>query len=216
MATLDDFYQYVLPEVPGCPEITADVAIRSALIEFCEKSHVIQRNHDPVTILAGITDYELEPPTGQLVVKVMRAWYRTLELDPAAPDSVPKAEVYNTLFTGADKSRADPRVFLQKDERSISVFPIPKETVSNSLTMRVALKPTRVAATFEDVLFEDYAEVIASGAKYRLLSMANKPWTNGPASAANLTVFMSGVNAARSRAIRGNSRAEVKIRLTGV
>jgi hypothetical protein len=107
-------------------------------------------------------------------------------------------------------------VFLQKDERSISVFPIPKETASNSLTMRVALKPSRSAATFDDVLFEDYAEVIASGAKYRLLSMANKPWTNGPASAANLTAFMSGVNAARSRAIRGNSRAEVRVRLTGV
>lgn len=215
-ATLDNFYAYVLPEVPGCPEITADVAIRSALIEFCEKSLVVQRDHDPVSVLKGLVDYDLEPPTGQLVVKVLKAWYRSKELDPVAPDNIDKAEVYNTLFVNADVSQADPRQYLQKDERTVSLFPIPKESASNALTMRVALKPTRTATAFEDVLFQDYAEIIAHGAKYRLLGMANKPWTNGPAASSALTLFNAGVNVARQRASRGNTRADVRIHLTGV
>ena len=216
MATLSDFYKYVIPEAPGCPEITADIAIASSMIEFCEKSLVIQRDHDPLTVVAGVTDYDLEPPTGQLVAKVMKVWFKSSELTPAAPDSINKSEVYNTLFTGADVNRADPSRYLQKTERTISLYPIPKTTSANSLTLRVALKPTRAATSFDDVLLEDYAEVIAYGAKYRLLSMANKPWTNGPSSAASLALFGSGVNLARQRASRGNSRAELRVRLTGV
>jgi hypothetical protein len=216
MATLSDFYQYVIPEVPGCPEVTADVAIRAALIEFCEKTLVIQRDLDPVTVVNGITDYDIDPPASQLVSRLMRVWYKDVELTPTAPDNVHNAEVYNTLFTGADKERSDPRMFIQKDERTFSIYPIPKDTVANGLTIRAALKPTRNAETIEDVLFEDYAETVAHGAKYRLLSMASKPWTNGPAASLALAAFNSGINVARQRASRGHTRADLRVRLTGV
>jgi hypothetical protein len=216
MAKLSDFYPYVLPDVPACPEITADVALSASLIEFCEKSLIVQRNHDPITVILNTTDYDLEPPTGQLVVKVMRAWYKNTKLEPIAPDNVEAATVYNTLFSEASVTKAEPRQFLQKDERTITVYPVPKETVANALTLRVALKPTRKATTFDDVLFEDYAEGVAYGAKYRLLSMSNKPWTNGPAAANSLTLFNAAVNVARSRAARGNTRGNVRVTLTGV
>lgn len=216
MATLDDFYPYVLPDVPGCPEITADVALRAALIEFCEKSLIVQRDHDPITVIANTSDYDLEPPTGQLVAKIMRAWFKNTQLDPVAPDNVDAATIYNRQFADASIKKAEPKQFLQKDERTITVYPIPKDTAPNSLTLRVAYKPTRKATTFEDVLFEDYAEGIAHGAKYRLLGMANKPWTNGPAAAASMAIFNAAINQARSRATRGHNRSETRIKLTGV
>lgn len=216
MATLTDFYPYILPEVPGCPEPTVDVALRSAMIEFCEKTLIIQRDLDPVTVVKGITDYDIDPPNNQLVTRLLRVWYKDVELTPTAPDNVNNAEVYNTLFTGADKNRADPRMFIQKDERTFTVYPIPQETVANGLTVRAALKPTRLAETVEDVLFEDYAEAISSGAKYRLLSMASKPWTNGPSATLALATFNTAINVARQRASRGHTRADLRVRLTGV
>lgn len=216
MATLSAFYPYVLPDVMGCPEMTADVAIRGALIEFCEKSHVLQRDLDPVTVVRGIVDYDLDPPANQLVARIMRVWYKDRELTATAPDNINNAEVYNTLFTGADKERSEPRIYLQKDERTFTIYPIPQDTVANGLTIRAALKPTRAAEEVDDVLFEDYAETIAHGAKYRLLSMASKPWTNGPAASAALTMFNSGINVARQRASRGHTRADLRVRLTGV
>ena len=216
MAALTDFHPYVLPQVPGCPEPTVDLAIRSALIEFCEKTLIVQRDLDPVTVVKGIVDYDIDPPTGQLVTRVLRLWFKDRELTPTAPDNVHNAEVYNTLFSGADKERSDPRMFIQKDERTFTIYPIPKDTVANGLTVRVALKPTRTTETVEDVLFEDYAETIAQGALFRLLSMPSKPWTNGPGASAALTLFTTGINTARQRAARGHTRADVRIRLTGV
>jgi hypothetical protein len=216
MATTSNFYQYVLPDVSGCPEISADIAIRAAVIEFCEKSLVLQRDHDPLQVVAGIIDYDLEPATDNLVTKIMRVWFKDVELIPIAPDNVARAEIYNSAFTGANVSQSDPRFYLQKDARTLTIYPIPKATVSNALTIRVAYKPTRTAKVIDDFLFEDYAETIAHGAKFRLLSMASKPWTNGPAAAAAMALFNSGVNVARQRASRGNSRADVRVTLTGV
>jgi hypothetical protein len=216
MATTSNFYQYVLPDVSNCPEISADIAIRAAVIDFCEKTLVLQRDHDPVTVVAGVIDYDLEPPTNNLVTKVMRVWFKGIELEAMAPDNVLHAEIYNSLFVGANVNQSDPRFYLQKDARSLTIYPVPKATASNALTMRVAYKPTRSAQIIDDFLYEDYAETIAYGAKYRLLSMANKPWTNGPAAGAALAQFNAGVNVARQRASRGNSRADVRVSLTGV
>lgn len=216
MAALSDFYPYVLPEVPGCPEPTVDIALRSSLIEFCEKTLVIQRDLDPVTVVRGIVDYDIDPPTDQLVTRLMRVWYKDYELSPMAPDNVGDAEVYNRLFAGADTERADPRFFIQKDERTFTIYPIPKDTVPNGLTLRAAFKPTRAAEDIEDALFEDYAETIAHGAKFRLLSMASKPWTNGPGASIALAAFNGGINVARQRATRGHTRADLRVRLTGV
>ena len=216
MATTSNFYQYVLPDVSGCPEISVDIAIRAAVIDFCEKSLVIQRDHDPITVLVGVIDYDLEPPTNNVVTKVMRVWFKNLELQAMAPDNVYHAEIYNNLFVGANVNQSEPRFYLQKDSRTVTIYPIPKETATNALTMRVAYKPTRTAQIIDDSIFEDYAETIAYGAKYRLLSMASKPWTNGPAAAAAMTLFNSGVNVARQRASRGNSRADIRVTLTGV
>lgn len=213
MAELSDFYPYVLIDVPGCPEVVVDTALRSALIEFCEKSLVVQRDLDPVTVVAGTSDYDLEPPTFQLVSKILKLWYKSTELSPMAPDNIKNAEVYNRLFTDADTGRSDPRFFLQKDTTTFSIYPVPKNTVANAITIRAALKPSRSASTVEDVLFQDYAETIAQGAKYRLLSMPGKPWMNGPASAAALSMFTAGVNVARQRASRGGTRADLRVQI---
>ena len=216
MASLSDFYPYVMIDVPGCPEVVVDTALRSSMIEFCEKSLAVQRDLDPVTVVAGTLDYDLEPPTDQKVVKLLRVWYKTTELTPTAPDDVTKPEVYNRLFSGANTTGAEPRTYVQKDDITFSVYPLPLETAANALTIRAALKPSRSATTFEDVLFEDYAEVIANGAKYRLLGMPGKPWMSGPAAAAAMTMFISGMNVARLRAIKGGTRANLQVAMRSI
>jgi hypothetical protein len=213
MATLSNFYPYVLPEVPGCPEMTVDLALKSSIIEFCEKSLILQRDHDPLTVVAGVVDYDFEPPTGSLVVKIMKAWYKSKELKPVAPDEVDKAELYNRSFSGADTNQQEPQYILQKDERTFSLYPVPDTNAANALTMRVAYKPTRVATAFEDVLFEDYAEVIAHGAKARLFMSPGKTYTNPQLAVAAMDQFGRGVNTARQRAVRGHVRSDLSVQM---
>ena len=207
------FLDYVMPHVPGCTVEMALLEVKNTIIDFCEKSLIIQRDHDPVTLVQGQIDYDFEPPTGYLVSRVMKAWYKTKELSPMSPDEIQNAEVYNRMFTGADVGQTDPRQFMQKDERTYTVYPIPAETAKNALTMRVALKPTRASSTIEDVVYEDYAEVIGHGVKARLMMSPGKPYTNPQGAVASLGMYQSGLNTARQRAVRGYVRGDLKVQL---
>lgn len=213
MAAYEDFFPNILPEVPGCAEVLAENAVRNAVIEFCEKSLILTRDHDPVSLKAGIVDYDLEPPTGYIVVKVMKAWLENNELTPLAPDFVREAAVYNRLFSSYQSNSDTPRAFLQKDERTVSVWGVPDKDYKNGLTMRVALKPTRAATSVEDVLLEDYAETIASGALYRLMMSAGKPYTNNEMAAVHKGLFQQGINMARQRATHGQVRSTLSVKL---
>lgn len=213
MATYEQFFPNILPEVPGAAEILVENAVRNAVIEFCEKSLILQRDHDPITLIEGIVDYDLDPPTGYLCVKVMKAWLENNELNPLAPDFVREAAVYNRLFSSYEKANSTPRAYLQKDERTISVWSPPEQKYANGLTLRVALKPTRAATEVEDVVYEDYAEIIASGALSRLMMSAGKPYTNVEMAAVHKGLFQQGINVARQRASHGQVRSNLRVQL---
>jgi hypothetical protein len=213
MALYEDFLSRVLIEVPGCAEISAVQAVRDSCIEFCEKSLVLVRDHDPIFIRAGSVDYDLEPPAGYLVIKVMRAWLENAELFPFSPDAVADAAVYNRNFSSYQAAPSLPQRFLQKDERTVSVWPVPDKNYPNGMTLRVALKPTRSSTSVEDVIFEEYAETIASGALGRLMLSAGKPYSSPQAAVAHKALFMQGLNVARQRAGHGHTRSNLSVRL---
>ena len=207
------FFSNVLPEVPGCPEITAFNAIQNAAIEFCEKSLILQVDHDPVTVLPSIVDYDLEPPTGYVVVKVMRAWLEGNELNPLSPDGVASPAVYNRLYSSYQSNPQVPSSFIQKDPRSVSLWPLPDKRYTNGLTMRVALKPTRAAETIDDLIYEDYYEAIANGALYRLLNSQGKPYSSRDGAAIADRQFRQAINVARQRATHGHNRSTLSVQL---
>lgn len=213
MAAYEDFFPYVLPEVPGANELIVQQAVRNACIEFCEKSLVLTRDHDPITVVPGIVDYDLEPPTGYLVVKVQKAWMENNPINPLAPDFVSEAATYNRLFKSYESAPSTPQHYLQKDERSISVWPVPDKKYQNGLTLRVALKPTRASTEIDDVIFEDYAETIAHGALYRLMMSSGKPYSNEKMAAVERGLFDQGVNVARSRMAHGHVRGSLSVQM---
>lgn len=213
MTSYDAFLPRVLIDAYGCPEIVAIQAIRDSVIEFCVRSNFIQRDHDPITATAGVSDYDLEPPNGQLVIKILKCWFRTSELSPIAPDYVNTPAFYNSEIPENAPLLATPLSFTQKDERTFSIYPIPKDTVVSGLTLRVSLKPTRSSTFCEDSLYEDYAEAIAHGALSKLLASPGKAYLNVGAAGMHGTAFTSGINDARQRASRGHVRSGMQVRM---
>lgn len=210
--TYSEFLDAVMPDVPGATNTVVEAAIKNTIIAFCEKSLILQRDHDPLSTIQGVKDYDFEPSTSELVVKVMRAWFKSSELVPLAPDDIGRPEIYNDTFAGADTTQSDPQYFLQKDERTFTLYPTPSATIGNAITMRVAFKPTRASTTVKDVLYEDYFEVIGHGAKYRLMSSIGKPYYNQAGAAAELAQYTVGVNAATQKAVRGHVRSDLSVR----
>jgi hypothetical protein len=206
------FLDYVLPQVPGCTPEMALLEIKNTLIDFCEKSLILQQDADPVTVINGIMDYDLEPPKDYLVVKIMKAWYKGQELDAYSGDQIQTPSVYNQN-SGYLVNRGDPRFYLQKDARTFSIYPIPAETARLALTMRVAVKPTRSSTEIEDVIFEEYAEVIGHGAVSRLALSPGKPYSSRQFAADKQSLYIAGLNVARDRAQKGYVRSSKHVKM---
>lgn len=217
MTDYEALFSWVLPDVSGCPEIAAVQAIRDATIQFCEQSLIHQADHDPVSVVAKIPDYDLESPaTATRITKVMKVWYKGSELTPAAPDQIRDPAVYNQRIGGYETSYSQPRFFIQKDSATISLLPIPDQTLASAVTMRVALVPLRTSTQCADFLFEQWPEEIAAGAIARLQDSANRAYSNPKLAALANARFMVGINSARQKAVRGYNRSSLSVQLRKV
>ena len=220
MKSHSTFLDYLMPYVPGVTLELATLEIKKTCIEFCEKSLIIQRNHDPVTVIAGTGDYDFEPPvTNHLVTKVMKMWFKDVVMTAVTPDTITDPTVYNTEFKGAVIAKSTPQFYFQKDERTFTIYPTPSgsaASLSSAITMRVALKPSRSAELVEDVLLEDYAEEIGAGAIARLMMSPGKPYSSPSSGAIYQAKYVQGINAARQRAVRGYVRSDSRIQVPAI
>jgi hypothetical protein len=78
----------------------------------------------------------------------------------------------------------------------------------------VALKPTRGTDTIDDVIYEDYAEIIGHGTIARMAISSTKPYYDPKLAMAREALYRAGLNVARDRALKNYVRVSkhVKIR----
>jgi len=214
MKSHDDFLDYVMPHVPGCTVNMALHEIKNTIIDFCEKSLILQETLDPVTVISNIQDYDFEPSRDRVVVKILTGWYKNRKLIPKGTDEINDPSVFSSVINDVEPERGDPRIVTQKDPRTYTLYPAPEDTVANAVTLRVACKPTRSASTIDDFIYEDYADTIGHGAISRLALSMDKPYYNDRLAVARDALYRAGLNVARDRALKSFVRTvkQVKIR----
>lgn len=160
MATWSDLIPDVLPYVPGCPDPMLEQEIRSAAIEFFQRTRAWIVWLDPLQAQPDEREYQLALPEHAEVVRIERA---TKDGQPLAVSG------YRTL--PADPSRHDDTTAgLTSADRIAVWLPQPLAT-GVALQVQVSLMPTRSAPGVADALFSKHRAAIAEGAKYRLMTV---------------------------------------------
>ena len=191
MAQLQDFLQYVLPYVPGCSDPLAEQFIRDICIDFCAGSSIVQFTHDPISLVAGQTEYDIDTPQGTEATLILAASYRGM------PMRVLKTG--DNAFNGREIPAGNPSALLQSPKGTFTLDRTPESDQANVIQMLVSTKPKRTATGVDDVLLE-YAYEIGQGVLGRLMLMPGQEFTKPEAAA----VFTSTYNAAKVTArIRG-------------
>ena len=80
-----------------------------------------------------------------------------------------------------------------------------------TMAVYVSLKPLRNATALPDILFNDWYQTIAAGAKAKLMVMPEKPWTNLKVAGLHSQVFDSGANSAMKKVFAKNMPTEKRI-----
>jgi hypothetical protein len=217
MAQLADFYPYLLPMVPGCPDILADQHLRDICIDFCGKSLVAQQPHDPLSVRANVAAYDFDPPAETQVQLVIKAWYLRNELKVITPNSLQvRPEMFNPRFSGADLGGSVPTKMIQLDGTSFTLDPAPQDDAANAVTLLIAVKPSRTATEVPQLLLEDYAYEIGRGAAARLMTLPGQPFTNPQLASAYLSEYLAARNAALLRANKSFGRSAQRVDLSNL
>lgn len=191
-----DLIDDVLPHLPADPsDPVTENAIKRTVIEFCAGSWIWRAFQDPVTVKAGVNTYDLEPDTGADVSTVLAA-----ELDglPLKPRDLPtlNAEIprWRTV-SGTIK------YFTQLDTESLILAPLPDVTVTNGLTITLALQPSQASTGFPGWIYSQYIYALVDGAVARLMTMPNKGWTDVATGLDRRAKFENAIGNARNSAV---------------
>jgi len=205
MATaFTQWYDDVLPWVPGCAQAMALDAIRKAAIEFCELSWAWIYNPAAQDVVATQIEYPFAPPSNAVVVKVLYAEHDGEPIYPRSPDQLDKMYKSWRTFPGT------PEYHTQEDERNLLLVPVPVASITGGLKMRVCLKPKFDAADIESRMYEEYREAIASGALYRLMLSPKKPYTDAALAAVHKEMFDDKASSVRHKVQKGYARAPLR------
>lgn len=203
------FYDYVLPELNGVPTNLVDIYLRKSAIEFCEETSVYVADHDPVSLIKGIAEYDLETPELETdIVMVKKAWVEHAPIDYISQDTLNQRMSY---WPSDEATR--PTAFTQQIQTSIIVYPKPTESVRNGLKMKVVLRPSLTATGVVDWLGSKYVQEISDGTKSMLMGMENKPWSSPSGEAKYRAAYESSKTRATIEAQRSFTRSSQQVQL---
>lgn len=171
---ISDFIPRLLVDAPECPDETARQAIVASAMELCKDAFVWNAIGDPIPLIDGIADYDIESPDDGRPVGVMQAWLPSRRLTPKT-----LADLGSSMADWTSAQSSEPVYFNNVAGNAVvRVFPTPMNANRVPLTLRVAFAPTRDATTLDDDLVDEWDEAILQGARARLFRQPRKPWTD--------------------------------------
>lgn len=194
-------YDYLMPLAPGCSQAMADLQLRIAAQEWCDKTLCWRVWLDDVTTEADVNQYDFETGIGQDVVQLLRATLDGHDLEVITVDTVPANWRSDTSFS-------EHKGIFSVDSETFILVPMPD--VGLIVQTEVALRPTNDATGIEDFIFNSYASDIATGAAARLHAMPKKPYSY-PQSTARAQ-FQAAIDSTASDVWHAFSRAPARTR----
>ena len=207
MVNLSQFFPRLLPYVVGCPEPLAQQALLDSAIDFCNRTSVVSLELDPLTVVKNVDTYEIDTPDQTSVATTLKVWYDGKIIDPVPYEQA--TGMYSSM-NGA------PRYYFGSfvDEvYSLTLLPMPRDTLANSLRIRVALTPTRSATQVHSILYDRYADGIVAGAMAIICSIPDQPFTNTSQAAAAAAKARAISAVARGEIMHGNVQSSLSVKM---
>ena len=125
MASFDSLVKEVLPYVPGCPDTLVENHLRSATIDFAERSKAYVLDLDPITTVSGVYEYDFDQPSGTEVHQILWMTYDGNDMDPISPRSL------ELNYPDWRDRTSRPHVYLQKTPSTFWVVPVPQQLLQS-------------------------------------------------------------------------------------
>ncbi|MDN5836557.1 MAG: hypothetical protein L0H12_04305 [Nitrosospira sp.] len=200
MKLWSDFHDLAAPDLPGCPVVAIDMALRQSAIAFAEQSLAWRDSHPDIAVVAGTATYAFVPPAQAVVHAVTHAEFENKEIESHAGES--------NIRIADWRNRMGTPEYVLGGATSLQLVPMPD--VAGTLSLEVALKPSVTATGVDDSIFNEFREAIIHGALARLMLSPKKPYSSAQLSMYHAQQFTIKTAAAGVRVARNYNRAPIQ------
>ncbi len=204
MPEYDVFLSHVIPQAPGCPDITALQEASNVLGIFCRDTYIWQDWAD-MYVDSAVDEYNLIPPAGASIVAVLRLVEGRKDM-PSVNRSPPGVDVdYDGVPKG---SVSDGWHFVPPDK--VRMVSLPSK--SGILFARAVLQPALDAQSFPDWIWQIYSHALVSGVLSRLFVQHGMQWSNPGLAGYHEQAFRKGVNRAKYDLATSHSNHAMRVK----
>ena len=182
MSTLDQFRPYVQPSVPGCPLVLVDDTVLNACRKFSEDSWLITEDLATINTVASTQSYTLTPAQMSALDVAEVFGVKTVIRDGVLSALSPVQEVTAARYVQA---LGTPTCYWFADGK-LYLYPTPDRVYV--LTVEALTRPLQTA-TIVSSKYIEYRDPVTMYAKFVLMDMAGKPWTNPDDARANYAMY---------------------------
>ena len=202
MALISSFTALVAPDVLTCPDPIITREVSSALIEFCKKTQILTK--ELVFDVSELTIDENIQDAMDLDISASMTNLQPDSIEEIHVDSLDyiakKREILSTYTHWEYIKESLMKYYWFPDSDTIRIYDM--ATANSSVYCKLVCKPTRTTSTVDDRLFEDWSEAIAAGAKYKILAMPGKEWTDPQAAQFYRSLWRKYLSEAKSETLR--------------
>ena len=212
MSVLADYYDLLMPELPGCPTAMVNLHLIQTARQFCQDTSAWVIPCDDITVLATTSKYELFPAVASAeLVRITRLtfgntllWTRD-DLDDC-----------NYIYQTYPHYRRHEPPFTLTDDLLYVTFTAQEMTgAAGTAKIVAAVKPKMTANDLPDLLMSQYSEAIRCGTLARLMIMSKKKWTDRELAMQYRRDWNAACNFAAYQAQGGNTQTPLRVRTYG-
>lgn len=204
MVKLSEFFNHVVPEIPGFVPSLVEQEIRTSAIDYCRRTRVWQETVNDVTV-ANEPSYSIDYPNDALFYEPRAVLIDGKPITPFTPDGLTLQVPTWRTETGMVSK------YTVVDESSIFLYRIP-DTGGQALEVDAVFLPTEQAVRLPDFLLNRHHVIaITKGAKYRLMFMGKKPWTDRDLASKYENDVDSLIGAESFRVAQGKTRLPARV-----
>lgn len=205
---IDDLVHYVRLELPGVMDVIIVQAMAATAMDFCERTRVWQEIQDPVPLIDGVNQYDMEGPTGARVLTIANVWAADRELV-----AVTMADLVRVLPNWQTAQSSQPQYYnAARDLKAITVYPIPMGAQKAQLTLKAQYAPKRTATVLPDFLGDNHHDALVDGTQARLMLQVNVPWSNPAAGMMHQQAYEQAVAKAHIDQLHEQVPASLRVR----
>ena len=221
MESIASWERYVTPYVPNVAYKAFEDAVREAAIEFCEKTYIWRVDSDRLDVVADAQTVTLVTSDAEAaeseIVGIDNVKYKE---DGAADKQFrnldPVSEVIADEQSGSWKfqTASSPNGYwIGEDKGTLSFYQIPTVKSDAGLLVKLILKPDKTCTQLPDILYENWHDAIANGAKSILLAQNGQPWFDPNMATVWGSAFNLKVDEAKWVKYHGYNKRPTKVRM---